>query len=159
MLAAGFAPEVSNDLIAPAGPVAARGAEPAGTDSGRKKAASVDVLAIRPRGAEPDASDPFATGFRTARATPSKAAVVAFKPPAITAPPSIPALPFRVLGRYVDGGEDTVFLQFGEQNMVARVGDVLNEQYKVESISAGVLTLIYLPLNQRQTLDIGETPP
>jgi hypothetical protein len=81
---------------------------------------------------------------------------------AASAPPpppvqSAPPLPFRVLGRYSDGGDTGVFLQFNSQNLVARVGDTLVDQYKVEALSATTLTLRYLPLNETQTLDLGAT--
>lgn len=163
LLAAVLAPEAADDLVAPT--QRHSGANEREADSSRaslvsmpSKDASVDVLAIRPRGADDDSPSAFGTVSRPPPMKPADAVVAVLKPEAAAAAPQPPALPFRVLGRYVEAGEETVFLQHAERNIAARVGDVLSEQYKVESISAGVLTLIYLPLNQRQTLDLAETP-
>jgi hypothetical protein len=72
--------------------------------------------------------------------------------PAIEAPPS---LPFVVLGRYIEAGQEVIFLQYNNQNLVVRVGDILLEQYKVESLQGTTLNLRYLPLNLAQSLEIG----
>jgi hypothetical protein len=72
--------------------------------------------------------------------------------PAIEAPPS---LPFVVLGRYIDAGQEVIFLQNNNQNLVVRVGDTLLGQYKVESLQGTTLNLRYLPLNLAQSLEIG----
>lgn len=170
LLAAAFAPDPGESLVAPTPRAAAPGAgrpteTPAtsGSVAARGRPADVDVLAIRPRDAVDEAPAAFGAPIRppapprpvpVAASAPHAAASLPPPPP----PPQAPALPFRVLGRYVDGGEETLFLQHAERAVAVRVGDVLDGQYRVESLAAGVLTLIYLPLNQRQTLDIGETP-
>ena len=69
--------------------------------------------------------------------------------------PQAPALPFQVLGRYENDGDNAVFLQYNDSNVVARVGDTIDDLYKVESLQDGVLTLVYLPLHQKQTLQVG----
>jgi hypothetical protein len=163
LLAAVLAPEAADDLVAPVqryhSPTEPGSPSPStGLTAATSASTSVDVLAIRPRGTDEDSPNAFGTVSRPPRAKPTAAAVKQVKPQALVEAQQPPAMPFRVLGRYVDAGEETVFLQHAEQNVAARVGDVLSEQYKVESIAAGVLTLIYLPLNLRQTLDIGETP-
>jgi hypothetical protein len=66
-----------------------------------------------------------------------------------------PALPFVVLGRYIEAGQEVIFLQHNNQNLVVRVGDTLLEQYKVESLQGTTLNLRYLPLNLAQSLEIG----
>ena len=163
LLAAVLAPEAADDLVAPV----QRNASPteraapslnAGPTATTATSTPIDVLAIRPRSTDEDAPNAFGTVGRPPRAKLAAATVKQVKPKVPIEAPQPPAMPFRVLGRYVDAGEETVFLQHAERNIAARVGDVLSEQYKVESVSAGVLTLIYLPLNLRQTLDIGETP-
>lgn len=155
LLAAVFAPDAPTDVVAPtqrSAAAAPRGGPNAGTP--------VEVLAIRRRTTEEAA--PHTGVFRTTKMAPKVPRVeppngrVEAVPPAPPVQP--PAIPFRVLGRYQDSGDETVFLQHGDLNLAVRAGDVLNEHYKVESISGGVLTLIYLPLNLRQTLAIGDTP-
>jgi hypothetical protein len=163
LLAAVLAPEAADDLVAPVqrnhSPTE-RGApsQTTGLTAATSASTSVDVLTIRPRGTDEDSPNAFGTVGRPPRAKPAAATVKQAKPQALVEVQQPPAMPFRVLGRYVDAGEETVFLQHAERNIVARLGDVLSEQYKVESVSGGVLTLTYLPLNLRQTLDIGETP-
>lgn len=162
LLAAVFAPEPGEPLVAPTPrpsgssgrAVEAAAAVTAATPRGGNTA--VEVLAIRPRDLGEETPAAFGAPIRPP-AAPRPVPVAAPKPEAAP-PPQAPALPFRVLGRYVDGGEETIFLQQAERAIAVRVGDVLDGQYRVDSLAAGVLTLIYLPLNQRQTLDIGETP-
>jgi hypothetical protein len=121
-------------------------------------AAAVEVLRIRPR--EVAEATEAATWFP---APPRPAPVLRAPPPPPPAsaaappppPPQAPPLPFKALGRYADGSQAGVFLQYRDQNIVARVGDTLAEQYKVESLVGGVLTLRYLPLDQTQTLEVG----
>lgn len=85
-------------------------------------------------------------------------------PPAAVAapPPTAPPLPYRYLGR-LEGGEGgtTVFLAEGAspqaRPLAVRAGDRIS-QYQVEEVSARGMTLIYLPLNQKQQLLFGSTP-
>jgi hypothetical protein len=75
-------------------------------------------------------------------------------PPAPMAPP----LPFRYQGRLMEEGRTTVFLAQGERILPARIGDLLNNQYRVEAVTASTITFIFEPLKQRQTLTIGSAP-
>lgn len=75
----------------------------------------------------------------------------AAKPP----PPMAPPLPFRYQGRLVEESGTTVFLSQGDRMLVARVGDLIGNQYRVESISADAVIFIFEPLKQRQNLTIG----
>lgn len=72
-------------------------------------------------------------------------------------PPVAPALPYAFMGRKQEAGEWEVYLLRGEQTFVARPGEVLEGQYRVDAIQPPVLTLTYLPLGQAQTLFIGDT--
>lgn len=76
-------------------------------------------------------------------------------PPPPPPPPAAPPLPFRFLGRLDDEATVKVFLQRGEQVYAVAVGDVIDRQYRVERIDAAQLTLVYLPLQQRQSLLLG----
>ena len=84
--------------------------------------------------------------------TPPRAAPVAAPP----APPSAPALPYVYLGKKLETGAWEVYLGRGEQSFIAREGLVLEGIYRVDQIEPPSLTLTYLPLNQAQTLPIGE---
>lgn len=69
--------------------------------------------------------------------------------------PLAPPLPFRFLGRYEEDGKTVFFLLYNDQNLVVRVGDIIDDQYKIENIVDSTLNVRYLPLNQTQMLDVG----
>jgi len=159
LLAAYFAPAPADDAVLLSdharAPAANRATPPPTSErTGRRSPPAVEVLRIRPREGDADA----ASWFPVPRPTRVKAQPAAPVPPSVPPeppPPQAPPLPFKALGQYTDGDQVGVFLQYRDQNLVARVGDTLAEQYKVESLAGGVLTLRYLPLNQTQTLDLG----
>ena len=103
------------------------------------------------------ARDPFAApaarGPKSRRAAPGAAPAPAAAAPAM---PSAPVLPFTYMGRLLSGGDLAVFLIQGERNLVVHEGDTIDALYRVEHIAEGAITLVYLPLDQRQTLIIGE---
>lgn len=74
------------------------------------------------------------------------------KPEQAAPAPVAPALPFSYVGRQVQGGKEEVFLAEGEKLHVVRAGSVIAGRYRVESVAARSVTLIYLPLNQTQQL-------
>jgi hypothetical protein len=69
--------------------------------------------------------------------------------------PHAPPLPFGFVGKHWQAGSWQVYLARGEELRVARLATVIDGQYRVESIVPPHLVLTYLPLNERQTLDIG----
>ena len=71
-------------------------------------------------------------------------------------PPSAPPLPFKYMGKLVDGGEVSVFLTHGSRNLVVHAGDTIDSKYRVDQIADSKMTLTYLPLQERQTLKFGE---
>lgn len=70
-------------------------------------------------------------------------------------PPSAPPLPFTYLGRYDDSAKPVIFLVRGDRILLVSAGDVIEGTYRVDGIAGSALGLTYLPLNIRQTLDIG----
>jgi hypothetical protein len=165
LVAAYFAPAPADDALQVRSPtntnVRAQSAasSPVATRQRGATEQAIDVIAIRPR-TEDDAAD-------------AKARLFSYPPPAVVsapisvtpaapvpvAAPQPPPMPFRVLGRYVEDGEAVIFLQHGEQNVLARVGDLVGEHYKVEEIQQGALILTYVPLGVKQVLDFGESIP
>ena len=88
-------------------------------------------------------------------------ASVTEQPQAVVAPevvPVAPALPFQFVGRLDDRDDQQVFLQSGEKLYVVRRGDVIDDTYRIEQISATELSLVYLPLHLSQTLSVGSAP-
>jgi hypothetical protein len=112
----------------------------------------------RRRGQHPE-GDPF--GRRSFKPAPPKpaaaapAATVAAVAPPPPPPPQAPPLPFVYMGRLSEDANTTIFLTSGERNLVVKPGDVIDNNYKLESVSDTAAVLTYLPLNQRQTLPIG----
>ena len=71
-------------------------------------------------------------------------------------PPQAPPLPFRFLGLWQEQGRTAVFVSDGPRNLIMKAGDTVDGHYKVEAIGHGAVRLVYLPLNQIQTLSYGE---
>lgn len=71
-------------------------------------------------------------------------------------PPMAPPLPFTYVGKLVEEGKTTVFLATPDRNFMVKEGDVINGTYHVDQLKAPLMILTYLPLNIKQTLQIGE---
>ena len=78
--------------------------------------------------------------------------------PVVVAAPTAPALPFEFIGRMGDRDDLQIFLQSGEKLYVVRQGDVIEDTYRLDRVSASELSLVYLPLHQSQTLSVGSAP-
>ncbi|SEK09998.1 hypothetical protein [Paraburkholderia diazotrophica] len=76
-------------------------------------------------------------------------------PPEPPPPPTAPPVPFVYLGK-LDGStlKPRVFLSSGDQLLIVSQGEIVDGQYRVESISDGDIVLTYLPLNQKQVISI-----
>lgn len=134
---------------APTGPVGA--AEPVGAGaSGRRTAA---------KGPEQASRDLFPTQQWT---RPQALATVTEQPvnaaPVAPAAPTAPDLPFQFIGRMGERDDLQIFLQSGEKLYVVRQGDVIEDTYRLDRVSASELHLVYLPLHQSQTLSVGSAP-
>ena len=70
-------------------------------------------------------------------------------------PPTAPPLPFTYLGRYEDLAKPVIFLVRGDRVLTVSAGDVIEGTYRVDGIVGTTLGLTYLPLNIRQTIDVG----
>lgn len=155
LLAAYFAPEEQGEVL----PVRPGPQRHSFTQGGGGKAVVTTgvqvpaVLAILPRQDEGmGGQDAFPSMSWTPPPPPASEKALE---PAELPPPQAPPLPFKALGQYVEAGTRSVFLQFNDANLVVHVGDTIAGQYFVESLKGGVLTLVYLPLQQRQTLTVS----
>ncbi|MBA2961848.1 MULTISPECIES: secretion system X translation initiation factor [Ramlibacter] len=128
--------------LPPAPPPDTPAAEPAGAAASRP--AGVELFAVKSW--QPPPPPPPPVTVATAPAAPP--------PPAA---PAAPPLPFRFLGRLEQDASRKVFLQRGERVYAVAAGDVIDGQYRVDSIDAAQLRLTYLPLNIAQTLGIGSS--
>ncbi|MEB6587590.1 MULTISPECIES: hypothetical protein [Pseudomonas] len=101
--------------------------------------------------------------FPTQQWTKPKALATVTEQPVIAAPvvapaPTAPELPFQFIGRMGERDDLQVFLQSGEKLYVVRQGDVIEDTYRLDRVSASELNLVYLPLHQSQTLTVGSAP-
>lgn len=72
--------------------------------------------------------------------------------------PVAPPLPYAYLGSYQEpGGHLIIFLTKGERMYSVSPGDILESVYRVDGIVGGQLSLTYIPLNTKQTLNVGES--
>ncbi len=69
-------------------------------------------------------------------------------------PPKPPPLPFKYLGRWVDAGQQTLFLEQGEQAIPIQPGQVLSGTWRVDAITERTVVFTYLPLDMQSILEI-----
>jgi len=69
-------------------------------------------------------------------------------------PPKPPPLPFKYLGRWVDGGEQTLLLVQGEQPIPVKLGQVLYGSWRLDEITERSVVFTYLPLDMQSILGI-----
>ena len=77
-------------------------------------------------------------------------AAVSLPPPLPVAPP----LPFQFVGQIHGREGPTILLARGEESLSVKAGEAIDGEYRLESITDEVLTFVYLPLNERQTLGL-----
>jgi hypothetical protein len=82
-------------------------------------------------------------------------------PPAARAPEPAaariaPALPFRYVGRIVQGDRTIAFLVRDDVLLIAEAGSVLESDYRVERVGDSAVDFIYVPLGTRQTASLQE---
>src|SRR5262245_7496915 len=99
------------------------------------------------------AADPFvAVSF--VPPPPPPPPVIAAPPPPPPPPPKAPPLPFSFVGLLEKGGgpKPAAFLARGDALLVVSAGDVVDNDYRIESLSEREIVVTYLPLNERQSL-------
>jgi hypothetical protein len=116
------------------------------------KAVAVIPAAPEPKPAEAHARFPEGGSnlFPVQSFRPPPAPVVLPPPP----PPQAPPVPFRYLGRWLEGGVDNVFLAEGDQVRTVRRGDRLGP-WRVDDVRTDSMTLTYTPLDQQRTLRLA----
>lgn len=150
-----FPPEAEPLAVAPRSRPAAVPTEQA--------AAPPDVRALRAGPASRAVPQANLFAARSWRVEPPPRPPVDTAPPPVAAPPpppppAAPPLPFEFIGRLDDSVRLRVFLLRGDRLHTVAAGDVIDGTYRLEKIAADELTLVYLPLNQTQSLSVGEHP-
>lgn len=153
--AALWLPPTASEVVAPvARPLRGKGAA---TGAGLRDAPAVSTRLERlmPRtGSEEGTAEPFVVpvwAAPKAAPVPAQAASAALAEEA--PPPQAPPAPFKVIGRYEEAGRSGVFLEHQQRAVVARGGEQITPEWRVESIEGGRVVIEYLPLSRRQTLE------
>lgn len=71
--------------------------------------------------------------------------------------PTAPPMPYRYAGKVVQGGRLSVLLSKGDTVFPIKAGDILDGAYRVEAIGESQITLVYLPLKQKETIPVFST--
>lgn len=134
---------------APAVPARTTAAGTRDTQAGKAAPRTLNLQALASRARFGDSvQDPFAP--RSWAPPPAAAKASA---------PVAPALPYTYFGRMTEEGRTVVFLQRGERSYTVGTGDVLENTYRVDDITPTAVILTYLPLKQRQSLQMGAHTP
>ncbi|WP_341316726.1 hypothetical protein WN982_35855 [Paraburkholderia sp. IMGN_8] len=108
------------------------------------------LIALRARLSLESANNPFVV---SSWLPPPPPPVEAPPVPEPVAPPTAPPVPFTYLGELdAKAAKPQVFLSSGDRLLIVSPGEVVDGQYRVESISENDVVLTYLPLNERQVL-------
>jgi hypothetical protein len=96
---------------------------------------------------EPAADELLAWGH-TAAAAPPLATPVAPAPPMGPDRPLAPPFPYQLFGRLEEDGKSRAMLRAGPGVLVVSEGELIDAQWRVQSIAADGLALIWLPARQ-----------
>ncbi len=79
-------------------------------------------------------------------------------PPPPPAPPMAPAFPYQLIGRLSDGGVEQALLAGPNRTLAVKAGELIDNQWKVESIGPTGLTLVWQPAKLKQLIAFKPTP-
>ncbi|MGQ0544176.1 MAG: hypothetical protein ACT4P3_02445 [Betaproteobacteria bacterium] len=68
--------------------------------------------------------------------------------------PAAPPLPFAYLGKVIEGGKVEIWLSRGGELLAVAPGDRIGADYRLDAAEGDTLAFTYLPLGQRQTMDL-----
>ncbi len=68
------------------------------------------------------------------------------------AKPTAPPLPFKYLGKMIDGDKLAVFVSRGDETYTLQPGQKLDDSYRVDQVGEESATFTYLPLKTKQEL-------
>jgi hypothetical protein len=78
------------------------------------------------------------------------------RPPAPPPLPTAPPMPFTYLGLYEDAPARVIILMKGDRMYTVAEGEIIEDTYRIERVTPGMVELTYLPLNIKQALSTGE---
>lgn len=79
-----------------------------------------------------------------------------------SSPPTAPPLPFlavgAIQGKKIGDGQQQAFIQHGEALSIIQKGDTVAGSYRVDEITSDRVVFTYLPLGQKQSLQLLDNP-
>jgi len=115
------------------------------TDTRAPAAADIDLAKLAARADEGATTDAFA------RRSFAPIVPAAEAQPQAPAKPTAPPLPFKYLGRMIDGDKLEIFLEQGQEFIAVEPGQRIGE-YRVDKVTDEQIVFTYLPLKTKQTL-------
>jgi len=79
-------------------------------------------------------------------------------PPPPPAPPMAPAFPYQLIGRLSEGDVEQALLAGPNSTLAVKAGEMIDNQWKVESIGPTGLTLVWQPAKLKQMIAFKPTP-
>lgn len=110
------------------------------------QAMTMDADSFTPRSPDNDVPKNIFTPFVATQSAPSLNAASAN---------TLPANPFIYAGKIVEDGVLVVFLIDGEKSHAVKSGDVIEDTWKIKSITPPTMILKYLPLKVEIQMEIG----
>jgi hypothetical protein len=107
--------------------------------------ADFDLSMLEHKEAAAPSADPFAS--RSFGAPRQERAAVQPRPEA-------PALPFRYMGKVVEDGKTEILLLRGDEHFAVAAGQKIDNEYRLDKVTASALTITYLPMKTKQTLEL-----
>ena len=150
-LLAAAAAWVAIDLRGPAGPTAAK--TPAVASQDRETSTATSASQAK----EPGIPARSALGRIAADPFSAQSWMPRRKPAAVSAAPDpvAPPLPFRFAGQFHRESGIEVYVARGEDIFPVKEGDILDGQYKVDSVRATEVSFVHLPSGERQTMQFS----
>lgn len=156
-------PDVVSAVVRPrqAPPARTDGAPPrtgAAAEPDGERELRIDRVERKAGTTEGKGDDPFARidwNPPAPKAPPTAAIAPAAPPPRPVAPP----IPYSYFGMSIQDGRTVVFVTRQERTFVLAVGEVVENNYRVEEIRPTEVVLTYIPLNERQVMTIGTAKP
>jgi hypothetical protein len=138
------------DVVTASDPKQTNGAAPLG--NGKSASIALNLERLNRAKAGPGENDIFAA--RSWRPAPPPIPVKAIEPPSTPPAPTAPPLPFKYIGNMQNGKTQVVFVAKNDQDYSVRIGDTIDNTYRLDEMSANMITFTYLPLNEKQTLAV-----
>lgn len=112
-----------------------------------------DLSSIKRKSPKPNKSSELFQSKSWYTAPPPPKQAIALPPPL----PTAPQLTFTYSGRMIDGDQVILFLSKNGRQYTAKVGDVLDDTYRLDKVTNTNALLTYLPMNIQQTLPFNST--